>query len=33
MAVGVAERFTIEDVQAATEPQLIIVENVKLNAY
>jgi 3-oxoacid CoA-transferase subunit B len=31
--VEVAEGYTIEDVQAATEPQLIIDENVKLNAY
>jgi 3-oxoacid CoA-transferase subunit B len=31
--VEVAEGYTVEDVQAATEPQLIIDENVKLNAY
>jgi 3-oxoacid CoA-transferase subunit B len=31
--VEVAEGYTIEDVQAATEPQLIIDEHVKLNAY
>lgn len=31
--VEVAEGYTIEDVQATTEPQLIIDEHVKLNAY
>jgi 3-oxoacid CoA-transferase subunit B len=31
--VEVAEGFTVEDVQATTEPQLIIDEHVKLNAY
>jgi 3-oxoacid CoA-transferase subunit B len=31
--VEVAEGYTIEDVQATTEPKLIIDEHVKLNAY
>jgi 3-oxoacid CoA-transferase subunit B len=31
--VEVAEGYTIEDVQATTEPKLIIDEHIKLNAY
>jgi 3-oxoacid CoA-transferase subunit B len=31
--VEVAEGYTVEDIQASTEPTLIVDENVVLNAY